>query len=93
MSEKFRTPAIRLAACLPLCALMALSLGGCGQKGPLYEPGDSQSAKAYDPQGAYEERGTTGQNGSSGSATPSGAGTPQSIPMPAAQQPNAEELP
>lgn len=93
MSENFRTPAIRLAAGLTLCALMALSLGGCGQKGPLYEPGDSQSAKAYDPQGAYEERGTTGHDDSSDSATSSDAGAPQSTPMPAAEQPNAEELP
>ncbi|SFH60952.1 lipoprotein-attachment site-containing protein [Modicisalibacter xianhensis] len=33
--------------------LLALTLlAGCGQKGPLYLPGDEQAAETYDPTGA-----------------------------------------
>lgn len=29
-------------------------LAGCGQKGPLYMPGDEQAAEQYDPAGAHD---------------------------------------
>lgn len=35
--------------------LFALLLAGCGQKGPLYMPEDSEAAKRYDPQDALPD--------------------------------------
>ena len=36
--------------------LIALALlAGCGQKGPLYMPGDEQAAEQYDPADVYPE--------------------------------------
>lgn len=35
--------------------LMLVMLAGCGQKGPLYLPGDKEATETYDPTGeAYE---------------------------------------
>ena len=79
--------------------LASLLLVGCGQKGPLYMPGDEEAAKTYDPQGVYEEDARP-----SGSAAKSpdeedadtadqAPAAPQASPAPAATQPNAEELP
>ncbi len=37
--------------------LVALALlAGCGQKGPLYMPGDEQAAEQYDPADAYPDQ-------------------------------------
>ncbi|MEA3251079.1 MAG: lipoprotein [Pseudomonadota bacterium] len=37
--------------------LIALALlAGCGQKGPLYMPGDEQAAEQYDPADAYQDQ-------------------------------------
>ncbi|MCG7599475.1 lipoprotein [Halomonas sp. McH1-25] len=41
-----------LAALLLALALLA----GCGQKGPLYLPGDEEAAETYDPAGSYESQ-------------------------------------
>lgn len=43
------------APALIVLALIAVGLTGCGQKGPLYHPGNEQAAEEYDPAGAYEE--------------------------------------
>jgi len=43
----------RLTAALPALLLAAGVLAGCGQKGPLYHPGDEQAARQYDPADAY----------------------------------------
>lgn len=40
-------PPLLLAAMLAL--LVATGLAGCGQKGPLYLPGDEQAAERYGP--------------------------------------------
>ncbi len=34
-----------------LALALALALAGCGQKGPLYLPGDEAAAERYDPAG------------------------------------------
>ena len=84
---------------LTLLTLSLVALSGCGQKGPLYMPGDEEAAKTYDPQGVYEEDARP-----SGSAAKSpdeedadtadqAPAAPQASPAPAATQPNAEELP
>ncbi len=39
-------------------ALVLTVLAGCGQKGPLYLPGDEQAAERYDRSGEYEEADT-----------------------------------
>mgnify|MGYP001453769386 CR=1 FL=1 len=40
-----------------LLIVMTALLAGCGQKGPLYLPGDEQAAETYDPTGAaYDEQ-------------------------------------
>ncbi|QFU03301.1 hypothetical protein FIU83_16845 [Halomonas sp. THAF5a] len=36
---------------LPAALMLALALAGCGQKGPLYLPGDEAAAERYDPAG------------------------------------------
>lgn len=89
-----------------LIALAMLTLSGCGQKGPLYMPGDTESSKTYDPQGVYDDsaqqsgsvKQTPGQDGAAtqdrNAASPQSSPTsPQSSPAPAATRPNAEELP
>ena len=81
---------------LSLLTLSLLALSGCGQKGPLYMPGDEEAAKTYDPQGVYEEdtrpSGSAAQSpGEEDADTADQA--PQASPAPAATQPNAEELP
>lgn len=80
-------------------AVMLLALAGCGQKGPLYLPGDEAAAQDYDPQGAYDQNARTEDdttpaagNEPTQSADDDRAGA-QSSPAPAASQPNAEELP
>nr|WP_298376544.1 lipoprotein [uncultured Halomonas sp.] len=37
--------------------LTSMLLVGCGQKGPLYLPGDEEAAEAYDPGDEYTEPG------------------------------------
>ena len=36
---------------LPAALALTLALAGCGQKGPLYLPGDEAAAERYDPAG------------------------------------------
>ncbi|MDW5376124.1 lipoprotein [Halomonas sp. HP20-15] len=43
--------AFRIAA----LAIALAALSGCGQKGPLYMPGDEQAAEQYDPADVYPE--------------------------------------
>lgn len=76
---------------LSLLTLSLLALSGCGQKGPLYMPGDSESAETYDPQNAHED--SPGTNAGSDDEQQRADDTPQATPAPAAPQPNAEELP
>lgn len=38
----------------PLALLTLALLAGCGQKGPLYLPGDEAAAERYDPAGQQE---------------------------------------
>ncbi|NWN82714.1 MAG: lipoprotein [Halomonas sp.] len=38
-----------------LALMLAIGLAGCGQKGPLYLPGDEQAAERYDPRDAQTE--------------------------------------
>lgn len=38
---------------LLLALLMLVMLAGCGQKGPLYLPGNEEAAATYDPGNAY----------------------------------------
>ena len=40
-----------LPAALALALALGLVLAGCGQKGPLYLPGDEAAAERYDPAG------------------------------------------
>ncbi|GAA5170234.1 MAG: lipoprotein [Pseudomonadota bacterium] len=44
--------AFRIAALAIALTTLAL-LSGCGQKGPLYMPGDEQAAEQYDPTDVY----------------------------------------
>ncbi|PXX96731.1 hypothetical protein CR157_16185 [Halomonas sp. LBP4] len=37
-----------------LALLLGVALAGCGQKGPLYLPGDEEAAERYDPAGQHE---------------------------------------
>nr|WP_110669380.1 lipoprotein [Salinicola halophilus] len=81
-----RTPAFRHGrrVALGLLATLALiALVGCGQKGPLYMPGDRDAAEDYDPQGAYETQADDGDT----------APGPQATPLPGASAPDAETLP
>jgi predicted small lipoprotein YifL len=88
-------PGALLALSLLMLSLLALS--GCGQKGPLYMPGDSESSKTYDPQGDYEDeqpassKQTPGQSDSD--AQRQQPTSPQANPAPAPAQPSAEALP
>ncbi|KAA0017155.1 lipoprotein [Salinicola corii] len=78
-------------------AAMLLALAGCGQKGPLYLPGDSEASKTYDPQGDYEQsqpassKQTPGESRSDAQRRQPAA--PEASPAPAATSPTAEELP
>jgi len=45
---------MRRLALLTLGMTLALVLLGCGQKGPLYLPGDEAAAERYDPAGQQE---------------------------------------
>ena len=45
---RLATPAFGLAL------ILALGLAGCGQKGPLYLPGDEQAAEQYGPREAAQ---------------------------------------
>ena len=45
--------ASRIALGIALAAFLLLA--GCGQKGPLYMPGDEQAAEQYDPADVYPE--------------------------------------
>ncbi|ERS92121.1 hypothetical protein Q671_00200 [Halomonas sp. PBN3] len=40
---------------LGLALILALGLAGCGQKGPLYLPGDEQAAEQYGPREAAQD--------------------------------------
>ncbi|SDL87071.1 Predicted small lipoprotein YifL [Modicisalibacter muralis] len=40
---------------LGLALLMLAMLAGCGQKGPLYLPGDEEAAATYDPGNEYAD--------------------------------------
>nr|WP_251976039.1 lipoprotein [Salinicola sp. S1-1-2] len=79
-----------------------LALAGCGQKGPLYLPGDSESAETYDPQNAYEDAPQSTQDPRTESRTEeernTAAPAPQASPMPddaqpANPQPDSEDTP
>ncbi|MGM0983042.1 MAG: LPS translocon maturation chaperone LptM [Pseudomonadota bacterium] len=45
---------MRRLAPLTLALGVGLALAGCGQKGPLYLPGDEAAAERYDPAGQQE---------------------------------------
>ncbi|CAM3487474.1 LPS translocon maturation chaperone LptM [Halomonas lysinitropha] len=45
---------MRHLAPLILALGLGLALAGCGQKGPLYLPGDEAAAERYDPAGQQE---------------------------------------
>ncbi|MCL7941339.1 lipoprotein [Halomonas sp. ATCH28] len=45
---------MRGLAPLTMGLALALALAGCGQKGPLYLPGDEAAAERYDPAGQQE---------------------------------------
>ncbi|MBB3184417.1 putative small lipoprotein YifL [Halomonas fontilapidosi] len=40
---------------LTMALVVALALAGCGQKGPLYLPGDEAAAERYDPAGQQDD--------------------------------------
>ncbi len=89
-----------LAARMPMSLVLALSLlmlTGCGQKGPLYMPGDSDSSETYDPQGGHEEAQPVSSKQAPGQGSPDAQRrqltSPQASPAPAATQPSAEALP
>lgn len=42
----------RLSAAVAAALLLAVLMAGCGQKGPLYLPGDEQAAEQYGPRDA-----------------------------------------
>lgn len=46
---------MRQLSSLCLAILMLALLAGCGQKGPLYLPGDEEAAETYDPGNAYAD--------------------------------------
>ncbi|NRB57352.1 MAG: lipoprotein [Salinicola sp.] len=80
---------------IAVLSTMLLALAGCGQKGPLYLPGDGEASKTYDPQGDYEtsqpasSKQTPGESDSDAQRRQA----PQASPAPAATSPTAEELP
>jgi predicted small lipoprotein YifL len=47
---------MRLRLALTALLLAVLLVAGCGQKGPLYLPGDEEAAEAYDPAGTHESQ-------------------------------------
>ena len=52
-------------ALLPALLLALMSLAGCGQKGPLYLPGDEEAAERYGPRETVEdEQGEEGEEDS-----------------------------
>lgn len=87
----------RNAALAIALATMLLALAGCGQKGPLYLPGDSEASKTYDPQGDYEPSQPASSRQTPTESAPDAAprqpAAPQASPAPAANSPTAEELP
>ncbi|MBY5939529.1 lipoprotein [Halomonas sp. DP5N14-9] len=51
-------------ALLPALLLALMALAGCGQKGPLYLPGDEEAAERYGPRETVEdEQGEEGEEG------------------------------
>ncbi|MGQ7246437.1 LPS translocon maturation chaperone LptM [Halomonas sp. V046] len=54
-----------------LLTLLGVAVAGCGQKGPLYHPGDEAAAERYDPQGQNAD------DNDQGDATQDGAGERQ----------------
>ncbi|MGC3873854.1 LPS translocon maturation chaperone LptM [Halomonas sp. GXIMD04776] len=48
---------MRTLSSLGLVLLLLVSLAGCGQKGPLYSPGNEEAAEEYDPGDEYAEPG------------------------------------
>nr|WP_045993944.1 lipoprotein [Halomonas sp. S2151] len=42
-------------ALLPALLLALMALAGCGQKGPLYQPGDEEAAERYGPRETVED--------------------------------------
>jgi len=87
----------RNALIIAALSTMLLALAGCGQKGPLYMPGDSDSSKTYDPQGDYDENAqqpvSAKQTPGQGSTDAQQPVSPQASPAPATTQPSAEALP
>lgn len=62
---------------LGLAVLMLALLAGCGQKGPLYLPGDEEAAEAYDPGNAYadeQDDGTAFESDDDAETTPATSG-------------------
>ncbi|WP_181248648.1 lipoprotein [Halomonas sp. H10-59] len=52
-------------ALLPALLLALMALAGCGQKGPLYLPGDEEAAERYGPRETVEdEQGEEGEEDS-----------------------------
>ncbi|OLO09527.1 hypothetical protein BTW08_00060 [Salinicola sp. MH3R3-1] len=82
---------------LSVLILSLLALSGCGQKGPLYMPGDSEATKTYDPQGDYENEPPASSKQTPGQSDTDGQrrqpAPPQASPAPAPAQPSAEALP
>jgi|GEM_PF-1292317 len=91
-----RRPVLSLLV-LSLLTLLLLTLSGCGQKGPLYMPDDSESSKAYDPQGDYEDEQPASSKQTLGQSDPAAQRqqptAPQASPAPATTHPSAEALP
>ncbi|MCK2185636.1 lipoprotein [Halomonas sp. YJPS3-2] len=50
----------------PLALLTLALLAGCGQKGPLYLPGDEAAAERYAPQSAQQDADTQDNDDSQG---------------------------
>ncbi len=48
---------MRRLSSVGITALLLMLLAGCGQKGPLYLPGDEEAAEAYDPAREHMEPG------------------------------------
>lgn len=72
---------MRYLSTLGIAALLVLALlAGCGQKGPLYLPGDEEAAEQYDPGNEYEDEedgdndNTQGDNDDGAEATPTTSG-------------------
>lgn len=73
---------MRQLSSLGLALLMLALLAGCGQKGPLYLPGDEEAAATYDPGNAYadedvdedNDEGDDAQGGNDDDAPPTSGG-------------------